>query len=533
MNLIEDRWIPIRRQSGLEERIAPWQLTESFADDPVVSLSAPRPDFQGGLVQFLIGLLQTATPPNEDKGPEWGQWLEKPPEPEVLQKALAPYAKCFQLDGDGPRFMQDFDLKEGKENGIGSLLIDTPGENALRQNTDHFIKRGRVEGMCRACAATALFTLQTNAPAGGKGNRTSLRGGGPLTTLVVLDPQGSGLHQETLWHNVWLNILERRVVENLPGFQEDRGLSDTFPWLAPTRTSEAGTGCETSPVNIQPLQMYWGMPRRIRLDFERMGEGICDICGEDCGALIGHFFTSPYGINYTGAYQHPLSPHRIEQDGSPMPLHPQPGGFTYRHWSGLVEENETCKPARVVTEFKNRILQEEQFRIWAFGYDMVDMKPRCWYEIVFPLYLFADDERRKDFAIRVQELIEAAAMAAGFVRSCVKEAWFRRPGDVRGDTAFITESFLSETEASFFSTLEELFAAMKDEDSGLAVLSNWYGVLCRAAVKLFDDWATRQDWVSVDPKRIADARKKLLRQLNGKKLRGILHLPARRKEKAV
>ncbi len=59
MNLLESQWIPVRRESG-ESYIAPWQLTEP--DDSVLELAAPRPDFNGALLQFLIGLLQTPAP---------------------------------------------------------------------------------------------------------------------------------------------------------------------------------------------------------------------------------------------------------------------------------------------------------------------------------------------------------------------------------------------------------------------------------------------------------------------------------------
>lgn len=87
----------------------------STIGNPIVALDAPRPDFNGALAQFLIGLLQTVcAPADEDL---WEDWLWSPPTPEMLAQRFAPLAPCFQLDGDGPRFMQDFDAKmEGKEN---------------------------------------------------------------------------------------------------------------------------------------------------------------------------------------------------------------------------------------------------------------------------------------------------------------------------------------------------------------------------------------------------------------------------------
>ncbi|MBA1331821.1 CRISPR-associated protein Cse1, partial [Candidatus Endoriftia persephone str. Guaymas] len=187
MNLIDDPWIPIRRASGREELIAPWQITDSA--DPIIALAAPRPDFNGALLQFLIGMLQTAYPPeSEDK---WEQWLENPPSPARLKQHFEPFADSFNLMGDSPLFMQAFEPLNGDEKPIANLLIDAPGAQTLKQNADHFIKRGGIEKICPCCAATALFTLQTNAPAGGAGHRTSLRGGGPLSTLIALDPAGS------------------------------------------------------------------------------------------------------------------------------------------------------------------------------------------------------------------------------------------------------------------------------------------------------------------------------------------------------
>jgi CRISPR system Cascade subunit CasA len=64
MNLISDAWIPIRRKGGEEERIAPWEVTTRYSDDPIVALAAPRPDFNGALIQFLIGYAIRPRPRN-------------------------------------------------------------------------------------------------------------------------------------------------------------------------------------------------------------------------------------------------------------------------------------------------------------------------------------------------------------------------------------------------------------------------------------------------------------------------------------
>src|SRR2546421_12527743 len=109
MNLIHDAWIPIRRKHGEETYIAPWEVTTRYSDDPTVALAAPRPDFNGALIQFLIGLLQTTCAPDSPR--TWRERLRNPPTHEELHAKFEEIAYAFEMDGDGPRFMQDTKLK--------------------------------------------------------------------------------------------------------------------------------------------------------------------------------------------------------------------------------------------------------------------------------------------------------------------------------------------------------------------------------------------------------------------------------------
>ena len=246
-NLLDERWVPVLCRSGRRRDIAPHQLSDP--DDPPVRIVSPRPDFDGALVQLLIGLVQTCAAPETKR--EWRQGFDDPPSPESLQARFASVREAFWLDGDGPRFMQDLDLCEpdGKPWSIGTLLIEAPGDNTLKGNKDLFAKRGQVEAMSLPMAAMALLTLQINAPSGGSGHRVGLRGGGPLTTLV-LGPPGS-----TLWQTVWLNVLRSQQFHSGPGDPALLALADTFPWMAPTRTSEGGRS--TSPVDVHPAHHFW------------------------------------------------------------------------------------------------------------------------------------------------------------------------------------------------------------------------------------------------------------------------------------
>lgn len=221
MNLITDRWIPVIRQNGQPDTIAPWQIAEG--NNPVVEINAPRPDFQGALYQFLIGLLQTCFAPEDED--QWLEYWQEMPEPEALQASFEKVEFAFELDNPkGVAFLQDLDLPDCETKTIAALLIEAPGENALKKNTDHFVKRGQTKQLCPSCTATALFTLQINAPAGGSGVRVGLRGGGPLTTLVL--PKAPSA---SLWQKLWLNVLNLDDPKELESTEKID--SSILPWL--------------------------------------------------------------------------------------------------------------------------------------------------------------------------------------------------------------------------------------------------------------------------------------------------------------
>ena len=199
-NLIDASWLPVRRSSGAVERIPLWRVNDRIGEDPVVAFDWPRADFNGAAHEFLIGLLSTAATPGDDD--EWEEWWWEPPAPEVLRERFARVAHAFDLDGPGPRFLQDLDPLEGADDKeIAALLIDAPGAQTLRNNADLFVKRGGAPVLSRATAAMALYTLNAYAPSGGAGHRTSLRGGGPMTTLVVADHEDYGA---VLWGRLWV-----------------------------------------------------------------------------------------------------------------------------------------------------------------------------------------------------------------------------------------------------------------------------------------------------------------------------------------
>jgi CRISPR system Cascade subunit CasA len=399
MNLLTEKWIPILR-NGQAELIAPFEI----GDQSIEALNAPRPDFQGALAQFLIGLLQTVLP--DLKSRQWQEWYKTPPSAETLKTLFEPLKLAFELEGT-PAFMQDYDLKEAEAKPIAALLIDQPGQQALEQNTDHFIKRGTINQLCQSCTATALFTLQINAPSGGAGHRTSLRGGGPLTTLIFSDRN----EHKNLWQMLWLNVMTiktfREQVKISGDERPDFDNKKIFPWLASTRTSEKASKTEfTYLLEVHPFQMYWCMPRRICLDFEKTTSGVCDICGKQEVRLLTQYVTKNYGINYSGSWQHPLSPYRKDKKTNEIIcLHPQSGGFGYKDWEAMVLESDDNHrySAPVIRAWQARADESNDLdclKIWIFGYDMDNMKARCWYESTMPFYHVEALTQFKNFLVK-------------------------------------------------------------------------------------------------------------------------------------
>jgi len=513
MNLIYEQWIPVKRQDGTREKVEPWRITDFIeGKSPIVAIVSPRPDFDGALTQFLIGLLQTTCTPTES---EWWDWREKPPSPQTLRERFSTVERAFEIEGK-KAFLQDWTPSDlSKESNVANLLIEAPGEKTQEDSTDHFIKRGRVDQMCLPCAVTALFTLQTNSPSGGQGHRTSLRGGGPLTTLVLGD-----ILWETCWQNVLINARYGTTVD-----LGKSGEADRFPWLAQTRTSEPGSPTVTTgPVDIHPDQQYWAMPRRIRLRFDTLSEPLgCDLCGSMITAVCRHFVTKNHGVNYKG-FEHPLSPHYVK-DNIPSPVHPQPGGIGYRHWLGLVENSidgtTERRPAKTIEQFRS--LAREDVQLWAFGFDMDNMKARCWYDASMPI-LAVPSEMKACFKGEVEGLIRGARWVAQMLRERVKDALFG-DADVRGDLSFVQNHFWTATEAGFYKHVRRLRDTLHIPNNALSVLESWHEELGIKALAAFDHYAQVGDFDTVDPRRIAVARNYLKQVLGGKKLRQLLRLP--------
>lgn len=513
MNLIKDKWIPAKRKDHTISKIAPWEIGAD--SNPVVEINAPRPDFRGALYQFLIGLVQTTYAPQDDD--EWLEHWETIPSCDELKKAFEKYSDAFELFSEnGPAFMQDYNMQGNCTNDkIESLLIDSPGENTIKQNKDHFVKRNAIRNLCESCTATALFTLQINAPSGGQGHRTGLRGGGPITTLVISNKAS------TLWKLIWLNIFSLEYKFN-KGF--DKADDKVFPWMGSTRDSRADK--KVYPMDVNELQQYWGTPRRIRLN-EPLKSGECSICGSYATQLYSSYVAQNYGVSYSSTWTHSLSPYRrqIEKDGSIslIAIKGKQGGISYRDWLSLTlitnpKEQEIAAVVRSFNSSKIWKLNENDFSLWCFGYDMDNMKARCWYDQKLPLLVIP--EEIKDLYIEKIQLLTAAAQeCTKLLRDAVKEAWSSNPS--KGDYSFIDTTFYQETETAFFVVADNIQTCLVIGESSSQFLLQWHDTLIPFTEKLFDQFALQDTDEIRNMKRIALAAKSLGNKLRSNKTKSM------------
>lgn len=517
-NLLDEPWLPAFFGDGRTECIRPWEIV---GDNPPVGLNPQRADFRAALMEFLVGLLQTAFAPADMRTRD--RMLGSPPSQKKLREAFAVHREFFNLFGERPRFMQDLTMNEMDKpvsNGIGALLIEQPGGITLRENKDFFIKRGQVEAMCPACAAAALFTLQAFAPAGGRGNRTSMRGGGPLSTLCAGD---------TLWQSLWLNVAPVKGRGSIEP-TSDRGVlaSRVYAWAAPTRTSDKNE--QVHPQDMHPLHVFWGMPRRIVLR-EEEAQGPCHVCGREHDLAVREFLSRPNGYNYGPEWVHPLTPYTMELGKPLLSIKGRSNIDAYSNWLGVVYGEPDAKRHMHAAQCV-RNAGRRGSRIGVAGYDMDNAKARQWCEHVFPSFVLLGDE--VTFVAEVRGMVAAADQVRRNLLGALKDALVHDAGKNRAKTDMslfenANNMFWGRTEAAFYENAAQL-AALPDRDASLSERDElrllWGRVLLAESSKLFEENAERFGIPPERMERCVEAHKRM-RNYNIKYLRGMEMYPPR------
>lgn len=542
INLITDPWLPVRRLSGERSFVRPADITSHFADDPILALDFPRPDWNAAVTELLIGLLACVMAPEDNDA--WADLWMKPPLLEELAAKLAPLAFAFNLGGDGSRCFQDHEgLPDGDPTPVSALLMDAPSEDSS-SNTDLFIKQGQVPALCPNYAAAALITMQNFAPEGGRGHLASMRGGGPLLTLI-LPRRSVGAHGSihgaitTLWDVLWANTPSANWVGAVPEHGDRPAWALIVPWLAKTRTSTKG-GTIPDGDMAHKLQSFFGLPRRIHLDVSPRNNEHCALDGPAHDHLVRTYRRRPQGVKYQG-WEHPLTPYRVDPAAGKLPFHPQPGTGTFRDWLVWVEKprDQLTAVADCVGAWDERLKRLRsrnaslpvgdeknpwQSGLLACGFDMKKMKARGWLEARIPYFdppPEAPSDWSQHFMATARQLVAGADAAARALRYRLQLAKFGQldtengtyslPKTSPGKEAFqeIHEFYWRETETDFLAAMADLRTRGVDPAIAQPVRKTFLNALRRKALELFDTTAGTDDLSDQDARRIVDARWRL------------------------
>ncbi len=476
LNLITDAWIPVRCRSG-HAVIRPDQIV----DPDVLRPEWPRADLNLACLELLVGLVYLAHPPqgSDDR--------ENPPDAAALREALAPLAPAFNLLGDGPLFLQDWEPLDGVGDPCERLFIDSAGGSTARKNQDLMVRRDRYRELPLPLAAMSLYALQAFAPAGGAGNRTSLRGGGPMVALVRPGTEG-------LWPLIWAN-----VPRGVP--LEAEGL-DALPWMRPTKSSKSkgrhvpeSLPDSSSPSGPDP-EVFFGQPRRLRL-VARDG-------------FVTRFVQKPYGANYPSSrWRHPLTPY-YAQGTDFLPVHPRPGSFGYRQWRGVILQSDSRRRPLALEQYLRDVERGDCSLIVA-GWAMDNMKPLDFVWSEQPVFRLSGggDEARAAAAVE-------AAEQTGFTLARQVSIGAGEDSIKSGAGLRAREMLFADTQTAF----EEILGRMSVGSPFVA--EHWVETLRRAALAIFDTEVTPGLADLGEARRTAaiEARKSLVAAFAGKNAAG-------------
>ncbi|WP_127076246.1 type I-E CRISPR-associated protein Cse1/CasA [Rhodomicrobium lacus] len=519
-SLAAEPWLPVATVEGEREFI---RLRDIGRTD-LLRIDTGRADCDISVTEFMIGLIAISMGPTDNY--DWPDRFETPPTPDEIDAAIAPFVHALVLDGDGPRFFQDFEnlelLNDAAREPIASLFMETPA--------GHFVKEGTISALSRRGAALALIALQTSAPTGGRGHFTSLRGGGGASTLVVPRPDNKS---PTLWQLIWANVPDGYRI----------GVDDVekvLPWLVPTRCADKAGG--TTPEHVHQAQAFFGMPRRIRLTFSPGNGERCAITGDTDGVVVASYVTRPNGTKYlTHTWRHPLSPYYKTKDKELgeiwLPLHFKAAGVGYRDWIGLTlkskadKKEETSLPADVVSTFLHSravdidldVRQPNSVGLLAAGYAMDNMKPLDFTEAGLPLISTGNTERDYHLAGCATAMVQAAEAASQLLLSALKTALYTdnkkaQPESSKAPLAAARARFWADTENTFYDTLRALALKAPDDDDAKVYVEAkeaWREAIRTAALAIFDDLAPIDAPDSPDLKNIVNARSMLFFGLSG------------------
>lgn len=285
MNLLEDAWIPVRAEGGAGDfRLLTYR--ELLCKSGNWQVSLPRDDLELACVQMLVCMTQIMFLPEDIR--TLRKRVAEPLSRKAFDVGIAPCLEWFDLDHPTQPFMQSRGVKAADDTPIQKLLVGLPEGN----NHAFFNEVGEVQVLSGPVAAIALFNQASNSPSFGGGFKGSLRGGAPITTLVV--SKNSNLRE-----TIWLNVLTLpRIQERLPRWTLDYK-RDRPTWINPIRERQTIRWSEIGLIR----GLFW-QPARVQLVRAQVATP-CDVLGGGSGPAYSGFLKEKFSFTVEGLWPHP------------------------------------------------------------------------------------------------------------------------------------------------------------------------------------------------------------------------------------
>jgi len=518
-NVLIDEWIVAKRLNGETEKIAPWQITSNFKENPVVELQTYKEDHLAALYEFLIGIFTTFYTPKDAE--EWKEKNDSPPTPDELFDIFSPVSKPFEMmDGNKPFMQENTDeVKQKKLKSLDLLEIDSPPENLINEFRNLFKKQGQIEFLCPACSALSLFNLQINAQMVMHHNPECIK-----RARLKEEERPNSSSQEmfctqlkgnSVWQTVWSNTLDLNSFETFYGMKPELikpgNMSKCLPWL---RNFSSGDRQPIGPEDTHLFEMFWPLPRRMIFEWEERSEpSFCDYCGEQTlfGVVGFRRASSSKTFRYIGPWIHPLVPYKIEDNKREHCKLPSMG-FYYRDWGNITfqEAHRNLKPAFVIQRINNMLIEVER-EIWAYGFKLFGSKNNkigTFYQSMFPKIEFDKNFHKQLFQFHAEQMIKLAEhikklsitalyRALRGTKKPQKWDWVfpdgqKYPDWRQGIYREMEISFWKTTEEKFFELVRNLQNSIEENSSINDIKKTWFDFLKEQAFRLFEEYSKKE-----------------------------------------
>lgn len=285
MNLLYDPWIPVRADGGTGDFC---QITyeELLCQKSNWEISLPRDDLEMACFQLLICLTQVLFLPSDYKMLR-RQINDRLSHEEFSAGIAQAESRWFDLADPKTPFMQTRGVNTDEVTPIQKLLVGMPEGN----NHAFFNEVGEVRRLGAACTAIALFNQAVNTPSFGGGFKGGLRGGAPVTTLLL---------GENLRDSVWRNVISLDRVKNRIGKHYKYDLSKDKPsWVQPIQRKET---IYSSDIGL--LRGLFWQPAHVELLLPER-DGKCDLLEVPSKIVYRGFKKEKFSYDLIGVWPHP------------------------------------------------------------------------------------------------------------------------------------------------------------------------------------------------------------------------------------